>query len=55
MRILIALLAVCLGSAILWASLDRPLDAPDWHGEMKGVSYSPSGLYSEAQLREGVP
>lgn len=54
MRILIALLAVCLGSAILWASLDRPLDAPDWHGEMKGVSYSPSGLYSEAQLREGV-
>ncbi|MBY0510291.1 MAG: glycosyltransferase [Rhodospirillaceae bacterium] len=55
MRILIALLVVCLGSAIIWNSLDRPLDAPDWHGEMKGVSYSPSGLYSEAQLREGVP
>jgi exo-beta-1,3-glucanase (GH17 family)/cellulose synthase/poly-beta-1,6-N-acetylglucosamine synthase-like glycosyltransferase len=55
MRILIALLAVCLGSAILWASLDRPLDAPDWHGQMRGISYSPSGLYNEAQLAEGVP
>ena len=55
MRILIALLAVCLGSAVLWASLDRPLDAPDWRGEMKGMSYSPSGLYDESQLEEGVP
>ena len=55
MRILFALLAVCLGSAVLWASLDRPLDAPDWHGDMKGMSYSPSGLYGESQLAEGVP
>ena len=55
MRILIALLAVCFGSAVLWASLDRPLDAPDWRGDMKGISYSPSGLYNESQLEEGVP
>ena len=55
MRILIALLVVCLGSAVLWASLDRPLDAPDWNGQMKGISYSPSGLYTEDQLKEGVP
>lgn len=54
MRIVIALLAVCFGSAILWASLDRPLDAPDWRGQMKGLSYSPSGLYTEEQLREGI-
>ena len=55
MRILFALLAVCLGSAVLWASLDRPLDAPDWRGEMGGLSYSPSGLYTEDQLKEGIP
>ena len=55
MRILIALLVVCFGSAVLWASLDRPLDAPDWRGEMKGISYSPSGLYEESQLNEGIP
>lgn len=55
MRIVIALLAVCLGSAVLWASLDRPLDAPDWRGEMMGLSYSPSGLYDQSQLKEGIP
>ncbi len=55
MRILIALLVVCFGSAVLWASLDRPLDAPDWRGEMKGLSYSPSGLYATEQLKEGIP
>ena len=55
MRILIALLVVCFGSAVLWASLDSPLDAPDWRGDMKGMSYSPSGLYEESQLAEGVP
>jgi exo-beta-1,3-glucanase (GH17 family)/cellulose synthase/poly-beta-1,6-N-acetylglucosamine synthase-like glycosyltransferase len=54
MRILIALLVVCLGSAVLWASLDHPLDAPDWTGPMRGISYSPSGLYNEDQLNEGV-
>jgi len=54
MRILIALLAVCVGSVLLWGSLDRPLDAPDWRGEMKGISYSPSGLYTENQLEDGV-
>ena len=55
MRILIALLVVCFGSAVLWASLDSPLDAPDWRGEMKGISYSPSGLYTESQLQEEIP
>src|SRR5579862_515417 len=47
MRILIALLVVCVGSAVFWASLDRPLDAPDWEGRLRGISYSPSHLYTE--------
>lgn len=54
MRILVALLVACLASASLWASLDRPLDAPDWHGQFKGVSYTPSHLYTESQLAAGV-
>ncbi len=44
MRILIALLVICVGSAAFWANMDRPLDAPDWNGQIKGVSYSPSHL-----------
>jgi cellulose synthase/poly-beta-1,6-N-acetylglucosamine synthase-like glycosyltransferase/exo-beta-1,3-glucanase (GH17 family) len=54
MRIIVALLLVCLGSAALWAALDRPLDAPDWHGQFKGVAYTPSHLYSEQQKDEQI-
>src|SRR5205085_1277641 len=54
MRILLALLVVCAASAGLWASLDRPLNAPDWTGQLKGVSYSPSHLYSENDKDQNV-
>ena len=47
MRILVALLAACIASAAFWSSLDRPLAAPDWKGKVRGLAYSPSGLYSE--------
>lgn len=47
MRILFALLAVCIASAAFWASLDQPLSAPDWKGQIRGIAYSPSGLYTE--------
>jgi exo-beta-1,3-glucanase (GH17 family)/cellulose synthase/poly-beta-1,6-N-acetylglucosamine synthase-like glycosyltransferase len=44
MRILIALLVICVGSTAFWANMDRPLLAPDWTGQIKGLSYSPSHL-----------
>jgi len=47
MRILVALLAACIASVAFWSSIDRPLSAPDWKGEIRGLAYSPSGLYSE--------
>ena len=47
MRILVALLAACIASVAFWSSLDQPLAAPDWKGEIRGLAYSPSGLYSE--------
>jgi len=47
MRILVALLAACIASVAFWSSLDRPLTAPDWKGKVRGLAYSPSGLYSE--------
>src|SRR5262245_43988727 len=55
MKILIALLAVCLGSAAFWASLDHPLAAPDWSGKLDGISYNPSGLYDQATFNRRVP
>ncbi|MBL8628281.1 MAG: glycosyltransferase, partial [Rhodospirillaceae bacterium] len=49
MRILVALFAVCIASAAFWMSLDKPLSAPDWKGEIGGLAYSPSHLYTEDQ------
>jgi len=54
MRILIALLVVCVGSAAFWASLDHRLNAPDWRGQLKGVSYTPSHLYTDADHNEHI-
>lgn len=54
MRILIALLLVSLGSVGLWAALDRPLHAPDWRGQFRGIAYSPSHLYTENDKDEHV-
>jgi exo-beta-1,3-glucanase (GH17 family)/cellulose synthase/poly-beta-1,6-N-acetylglucosamine synthase-like glycosyltransferase len=47
MRILVALLGACIASVAFWSSLDRPITAPDWKGEIRGLAYSPSGLYSD--------
>ena len=55
MKILIALLVVCLGSAAFWASFDHPLPAPDWSGKLGGISYNPSGLYDKKSFDEPVP
>ncbi len=48
MRILVALLGACIASVVFWSSLDRPLTAPDLKGEIRGLAYSPSGLYSDS-------
>ena len=50
LRIIFALGLVSLASAGFWAVLDRPLLAPDWAGSLGGVSYTPSSIYTEAQL-----
>ena len=54
MRILIALFVICVGSAAFWANMDRPLDAPDWTGQLKGVSYSPSHLYNRTDRDQKI-
>ncbi|MCB2106306.1 MAG: hypothetical protein KDE14_01340, partial [Rhodobacteraceae bacterium] len=54
MRILVALVLMCLGSIVFWASLDRPLTAPDWTGTIGGLAYSPSHLFTERQKDNDV-
>jgi exo-beta-1,3-glucanase (GH17 family)/cellulose synthase/poly-beta-1,6-N-acetylglucosamine synthase-like glycosyltransferase len=55
MKILIALVVVCLGSIAFWASFDHPLVAPDWSGKLKGVSYNPSGIFDRKSFEAPVP
>ncbi|TAK99034.1 MAG: glycosyltransferase [Rhodospirillaceae bacterium] len=50
MRVLFSLAIVCLVSVLLWRSLDRPLEAPDWSRPLDGLDYGPSGLFTNDQL-----
>ncbi len=54
MRILVALLAACIASVAFWSSLDRPLAAPEWKHQIRGLAYSPSHLYSESDKDNNV-
>ncbi|HEX3653077.1 MAG TPA: glycosyltransferase family 2 protein [Rhizomicrobium sp.] len=54
-RITIALLLVVASSALFWASRDYAVIAPDWDGQVRGVSYDPSHLFSEKQHRHISP
>ena len=54
-RITIALLLVVASSALFWASRDFAVIAPDWDGQVRGVSYDPSHLFTEKQHRHISP
>src|ERR1700742_3100156 len=45
-RIAIALFFVVSASALFWASRDYAVIAPDWDGQVRGISYSPSHLFT---------
>ena len=50
MKRLIALLLVALAGGSVWFAIDEPLPAPEWKGRLAGLSYNPSGLFTEAQF-----
>ena len=50
MKRFVALFLVASGFACVWYLLDQPLPAPEWKGRLEGVSYNPSGLYTQKQF-----
>lgn len=52
LRIAIALVLVVGASVLFWASRDYTVNAPDWDGQVRGLAYSPSHIYSEDQMEE---
>jgi exo-beta-1,3-glucanase (GH17 family)/cellulose synthase/poly-beta-1,6-N-acetylglucosamine synthase-like glycosyltransferase len=46
-RIAIALILVVGASALFWASRDYAVIAPDWDGQVRGISYTPSHMFTQ--------
>ncbi len=51
LRIAVALCLVVGASALFWASRDYTVVAPDWDGQVRGVTYYPSHTFSDSQLK----
>ena len=54
-RIALALVFVVAASMLFWASRDYAVIAPDWDGQVRGLSYSPSHLFTEKDHRHVSP
>jgi len=54
-RMFVALLLVVGASVLFWASRDYAVIAPDLDGQIRGLSYSPSHLYTGADQAEASP
>src|ERR1043165_512341 len=50
-RIAVALLLMIAASVLFWASRDYAVIAPDWDGQVRGISYNPSHMFTEKQHR----
>ncbi|HEX4079993.1 MAG TPA: glycosyltransferase [Rhizomicrobium sp.] len=47
LRIALALLLVVGASILFWASQDYAVIAPDWDGQVRGITYEPSHLFTD--------
>jgi cellulose synthase/poly-beta-1,6-N-acetylglucosamine synthase-like glycosyltransferase/exo-beta-1,3-glucanase (GH17 family) len=48
LRIAVALFLVVGASVLFWASRDYTVIAPDWDGQIRGIAYNPSHLFTNA-------
>src|ERR1700761_5633359 len=46
LRIALALVMMVSASVLFWASRDHTVAAPDWDGQVRGIAYTPSHLFS---------
>jgi exo-beta-1,3-glucanase (GH17 family)/cellulose synthase/poly-beta-1,6-N-acetylglucosamine synthase-like glycosyltransferase len=54
-RIALALAMVVGASVLVWASRDYTVTAPDWDGQVRGIAYSASHLYTQRQAKNITP
>ena len=53
--IAIALVMVVGASVLYWASRDRAVIAPDWDGQVRGLAYNPSHIFSDYDQKNVTP
>jgi exo-beta-1,3-glucanase (GH17 family)/cellulose synthase/poly-beta-1,6-N-acetylglucosamine synthase-like glycosyltransferase len=54
-RIALALMLVVGASVLFWASQDYVVIAPDWDGQVRGITYSPSHLFTKKDADSVTP
>jgi len=54
-RIAIALFLVVGASALFWASRDYSVLAPEWDGQVRGIAYNPSHIFTKHEREEIAP
>src|SRR6201994_666263 len=55
LRILVALIMVVGASALFWTSRDYTVTAPEWDGQVRGIAYTPSHLFTDRQAKHITP
>src|SRR5271156_2188355 len=51
LRIVFALAMVLSASVLFWASRDYTVTAPDWDGQVRGIAYTPSHIFTDYDLK----
>ena len=54
-RVAIALVLVVGATALFWASRDYAVVAPEWDGQVRGIAYTPSHMFSQDALKTVTP
>src|ERR1700728_1712401 len=55
LRIAIALGMVVAASVLFWTSRDYTVTAPEWDGQVRGIAYNPSHLFTDQQAKHISP
>src|ERR1700722_15941368 len=55
LRIVFALAMVLSASVLFWASRDYTVTAPDWDGQVRGIAYNPSHMFTDYDQKHVTP
>jgi cellulose synthase/poly-beta-1,6-N-acetylglucosamine synthase-like glycosyltransferase/exo-beta-1,3-glucanase (GH17 family) len=55
LRIAVALVMVVGASVLFWTSRDYTVTAPEWDGQVRGIAYNPSHVFSQRQNMNVAP